>query len=71
MAENGGHAAPKGTAYFVRHGESTSNDRNVFAGAQARRRVAREHDAGRGLVGREARMRAAAVNECTLARSHP
>ena len=23
----------KGTAFFVRHGESTSNDRNVFAGA--------------------------------------
>ena len=30
MTENG---AGKGTAFFVRHGESTSNDRNVFAGA--------------------------------------
>ena len=32
-AENGGG---QGTAFFVRHGESTSDDRNVFAGAYRR-----------------------------------
>jgi broad specificity phosphatase PhoE len=53
-----------GTAFFVRHGESTSNDRNVFAGAA--QRGAQGAAATHGLA-RHPGGRAVAVRRCIAA----